>query len=410
MKRSKRLLSAILALVMLCSMLTACSQGNEPGNDAGNNSQSDVQDQNGGQTDTPDGGGEPTEEYTEPLQDGYNQLTFYWNWSGSYENCDIWIWWGDKAGQGYLFHECEYGAKVVVNVPEGVSEVGFIVRRDCSEPGGSSWGSATKDYEQDRFATIEGRETVVYLQTGDPSQYKSIDGGKTLYMTKKFTLAGMMDINKIQYRVTPKMTITSLDQIKVYDGEREIAIANISTLNQEATFGDIEVAEELDLSKVYRVVIEGYGEKNVIPTGIFDSQYFADNYHYDGDDLGAVINGDTTTFKVWAPTASQVILNLFEMGDGTDAYKRIEMTRGEKGVWEHTEQCGHGTYYTYSVTTAVGTQEATDPYAKAAGVNGNRSMVVDLSLTDPEGWDADTLADPIESYSEAIIWEIHVNC
>ena len=408
MKRSKRLLSAILALVMLCSMLTACSQGNEPGNDAGNNSQSDVQDQNGGQTDTPDGGGEPTEEYTEPLQDGYNQLTFYWNWSGSYENCDIWIWWGDKAGQGYLFHECEYGAKVVVNVPEGVSEVGFIVRRDCSEPGGSSWGSATKDYEQDRFATIEGRETFVYLQTGDPSQYKSNDGGKTLYMTKKFTLAGMVDINKIQYRVTPKMTITSLDQIKVYDGEREIAVANISTLNQEATFGDIEVAEELDLSKVYRVVIEGYGEKNVIPTGIFDSQYFADNYHYDGDDLGAVINGDTTTFKVWAPTASQVILNLFEMGDGTDAYKRIEMTRGEKGVWEHTEQCGHGTYYTYSVTTAVGTQEATDPYAKAAGVNGNRSMVVDLDLTDPEGWDASFLSNKISSYSEAIIWEIHV--
>ena len=407
MKRTRRMLSAILALVMLCSMLAACSQGNAPGNDAGNNAQTDVQDQNSGQNGEQTGG-EPTGEYTEPLVDGYNQITFYWNWDGSYENCDMWIWWGDKAGQGYLFHECEYGAKVVVNVPEDVSEVGFIVRRDCSDPGGSSWGSATKDYEQDRFATIEGRETVVYLQTGDPSQYKSNDGGKTLFMTKKFTLAGMMDVNKIQYRITPKTTITSLDQIKVYDGEREIAVTGLSSLNQDVTFGDIQVGEELDLSKTYRVVIEGYGEKNVIPTGIFDSEYFAENFHYDGNDLGAVINGDSTTFKVWAPTASAVVLNLFEMGDGTDAYKRVEMTRGEKGVWEHTEQCGHGTYYTYSVTTAVGTQEATDPYARSAGVNGNRSMVVDLSLTDPEGWDTAALADPIESYTEAIIWEIHV--
>ena len=74
------------------------------------------------------------------------------------------------------------------------------------------------------------------------------------------------------------------------------------------------------------------------------------------------------------------------------------MVKGDKGVWAHTEACGHGTYYTYTVTTSVGTQEATDPYAKAAGVNGNRSMVVDLARTNPTGWEQDTLkAEPISS-------------
>ena len=351
---------------------------------------------------------QPLEEYTEPLQDGCNQVTFYWTYSGTYENCDMWIWWGDVAGKGYLFHECEYGAKVVVNVPEGIEEVGFIVRRDCSDPGGSSWGSATKDYEQDRFAAIEGRETFVYLKPGEAEQYISNDGGKTLDMAKKFTIAGMADEHKIQYRITPKTTIASLDQIKVYEGEREVKVANVSTLGKEAASGYIELEESLNLSGNYRVEIEGYGEKTVIPTAIFDSEYFAANYHYDGDDLGAIIHGDTTTFKVWAPTASKVVLNLFEAGDGTDAYKSVEMVKGDKGVWEHTENCGHGTYYTYTVTTAVGTQVAVDPYAKAAGVNGNRGMVVDLSLTDPEGWDSAELENPIESYSEAIIWEVHV--
>ena len=176
-------------------------------------------------------------------------------------------------------------------------------------------------------------------------------------------------------------------------------------MGRQSKTGYIEVEESLDLSKSYTVNIEGYGETTVIPMGIFDSQYFADNYHYDGTDLGAIIDGDTTTFKVWAPTASGVVLNLFEAGDGVDAYKTVDMVKGDKGVWSHTEECGHGTYYTYTVTTAVGTQEAVDPYAKAAGVNGNRGMVVDLSLTDPEGWeDSKALADPITSYSDAIIW------
>ena len=350
----------------------------------------------------------PAEEYTEPLIDGYNQITFYWSYPGTYENCDMWIWIGDQAGKGYLFHECDYGAKVVVNVPEDVEEVGFIVRRDCSDPGGTSWGSATKDFEQDRFAVIEGRETFVYLKTGDPTQYYSNDGGKTLETAKKFTLAGIVDANKLQYRITPNATITDISQVKVFDGDREIPVSSVSTLGKEAANGYIELAEELDLSKTYTVSIEGYGEKTAIPTDVFDSQYFADNYHYDGTDLGAVISGSTTTFKVWAPTASRVVLNLYEAGDGVDAYKSVDMVRGEKGVWAYTEECGHGTYYTYTVTTSVGTQEAVDPYARAAGVNGNRGMVVDLSLTDPEGWSGAELRNPISSYSEAIIWEVHV--
>lgn len=378
MKTALRLISLLLVMTMVIS-LTAC--GSRTG---------------------------ASDEYTEPLMDGYNQVTFYWTYPGTYENCDMWIWWGDKAGQGYLFHECDYGAKVVVNVPEGIDEIGFIVRRDCSDPGGSSWGSATKDYEQDRFAVIEGKQTVIYLKSGDASQYKSNDGGKTLDMTKKFTLAGMVDINKLQYSISPKATITDASQVKVFEGSREIAVAGVSTLGQESASGYIELAEDLDLSKNYTVAIDGYGEKAVVPTDIFDSQYFADNYHYDGTDLGAVISGGKTTFKVWAPTASKVVLNLFAAGDGGSAYKTVEMVKGDKGVWAHTEECGHGTYYTYTVTTSVGTQEAVDPYAKSAGVNGNRGMVVDLSLTDPEGWEAAKLDDPISSYSEAIIWEVHV--
>ncbi len=338
---------------------------------------------------------------------GHNRMVFYWSGKDDLSKCDIWIWYDDVAGKGYLFEACEYGGKVTVDVPDSVAEVGFIVRKNCSEPGGTSWGSATKDFDQDRFATVEGKITEVYLKPGDQFQYISNDGGKTLTMAKKFNLAGIVSSKNIKYQINPAATLGKGD-IKVYQGDQEVEIASISSQGKSANNGTIVLKNEVDLSKPYRVVIEGYGEKPAVPTDIFDTDFFAKNYHYDGDDLGAVISGENTTFKVWAPTASKVVLNLFTAGNGVEAYKTVEMVRGDKGVWAHTEACGHGTYYTYSVTTSVGTQEAVDPYAKAAGVNGNRGMVVDLSKTNPEGWNSDTLEDPIKSYSDAIIWEVHV--
>ncbi len=350
----------------------------------------------------------PDDEYTIPLEEGYNQITFYWTYPGVIENADIWVWWDGKEGSGYLFHECDYGVKAVINVPENIEQVGFIVRRDCSEPGGSAWGTATKDFGEDRFAVIDGRETFIYLKSGDGAQYFSNDGGVTLEMIKKFTLAGMTDFHKIQYSITPKTTISNYKQVAVYDGDKKLTIVNVSTMGKEATTGYIEVDESLDISKTYRVEIEGYGEKPVVPTSIFDSKYFIDNYTYDGDDLGATLVGNDTQFKVWAPTASKVVLNLYASGHEGSAYKSVEMQKAEKGVWQHVEKnSGHGVYYTYTVTTSVGTQEAVDPYAKSAGLNGNRGMVVDLSRTNPSNWKED-FDSGINSYSEAVIWEVHV--
>ena len=140
----------------------------------------------------------------------------------------------------------------------------------------------------------------------------------------------------------------------------------------------------------------------------FDSTDFIENCTYDGHDLGAIIHGDKTTFTLWAPTAERVVLNLFDNGTDGDSYASVELTRREKGVWSCTFSCGHGTYYTYTVTTSSGVAEAVDPYAKAAGVNGNRGMVVNLSLTNPEGFENDTFSSGITLYSDAVVWETHV--
>ncbi len=337
------------------------------------------------------------------------RLTLYWTSpDADYEKCDVWIWFPGKDGSGHLFEPCDYGVKTSVDVPEDVDEVGFIVRRDCSSPGGSSWGSATKDYEDDRFAVLTGNLTEIYLQPGDGMQYTSPDGGVTLNPVRMFKLAGIVSPSEIRYFISPAVRLESLNQIHVRLNGQEIAAEKLSSLGNKVNNGIITLSEPLDLSRTYTVEIDGYGEVAAVPTALFDSRDFIENYTYDGDDLGAVIQDGKTVFKVWAPTASAVILNLYETGSDTAAYESVPMVLGEKGVWSAEASCGHGTYYTYTVTTAVGTQEAVDPYARTVGVNGDRGMVTDLQQTDPDGFRSSAFDSGLTSYEEAVVWEVHV--
>ncbi len=381
-KWTYRVLSLVLAL---CLCLCGCTPG---ANTTGN----------GNHNDGP----------TIPREDGHIQLTFYWKGDTDLSEVDMWIWCEGKDGTANPMLPCEYGGKVVVNIPEDVTKVGFIVRLHCT-PGSTNWDGVEKDgTDSDRYVELSGKDATFYLIEGDANHYFSNDGGSNLDMKKSISMAAMDDFNTIRYSLKPAVKITSLDQVKLYQDGEQIPIDNLSSLNNKVTIGNITVAQKLDLRKAYELEIEGYGKTAVVPGRIFDSQEFIENYTYDGDDLGAVIHGNETTFKVWAPTASKVVLNLFEAGNGGKAYDSLTMALGQKGVWEFTQpNCGHGTYYTYTVTTSVGTQESPDPYAKAAGLNGDRSMVVDLSRTNPVGWDSDKVVT-LESYTDATIWEVHV--
>lgn len=350
-------------------------------------------------------------------ENNYNQLTFHWNGKVSKttketvnkNNCDMWIWWDGETGRGYPLKEDQYGLVCTVKVPKEIHKVGFIVRTNCSTPCASSWGVATKDFPYDRVATMTSKNTTIYLKAGDSVQYQSNDNGETLNPITIFTFAGMEDKDKVSFILEPAKKITELSQIIIKDHtSKQFEIKECSCLGQHASFGTITIKGQFDIREINTIEIEGYGEKNIVPTGIFDSQWFIDNYTYDGQDLGANIVKNRTIFKLWAPTAQRVLLKLYHHGNGDDAFKTVEMTREDNGVWMAITTEGHGTYYTYEVTTATGTAEAVDPYAKAVGVNGNRAMVVDLTSTNPENFANDSFHTTIDTYSNAVIWEVHV--
>lgn len=141
----------------------------------------------------------------------------------------------------------------------------------------------------------------------------------------------------------------------------------------------------------------------------FDSEKFENTYYYDGNDLGCVLQDKNTIFKVWAPTAEKVVLNLYEAGMpyANDLLQTYELRLGEKGVWSIViDQNLNGKYYTYSITVDGRTEETQDVYTKACGVNGKRSMVLDLKMTDPKGWDMDQYQYPAAILP--VIYELHI--
>lgn len=149
---------------------------------------------------------------------------------------------------------------------------------------------------------------------------------------------------------------------------------------------------------------------------VTDYQAYAANLDksaYSGNDLGASYSKKATTFKVWSPNAASVRVNIFEHGSDNEGDAGSIMSRAMSldkttGVWSVTINGDLlNKYYTYSVTHGKTTKETADVYAKACGVNGQRSMVVDLSTTNPDGWENDKHV-LVQNQTNASVWEISV--
>lgn len=118
--------------------------------------------------------------------------------------------------------------------------------------------------------------------------------------------------------------------------------------------------------------------------------------------LGAIYSKEKTTFTLFSPVADSVFVIFYDKGNDSTETGRLEMMRGEgelRSIFSATAEGNlDGVYYTYEVHTADGTFSSHDPYARACGVNGHRSMVIDLSKTNPYGFadeDRPKLADPM---------------
>ena len=139
---------------------------------------------------------------------------------------------------------------------------------------------------------------------------------------------------------------------------------------------------------------------------LFENEPFHRENYYTGL-LGPDYTPGGTCLRLWAPTAEAVTVTLYHKGDGGAVLGTEPLVRGAHGVWSiwlPGEQ--HGRYYTFAVTVDGITRETGDPYARAAGVNGVRSMIVDLARTAPSGWERDVR--PTIPPAQRAVWEVSV--
>ena len=139
---------------------------------------------------------------------------------------------------------------------------------------------------------------------------------------------------------------------------------------------------------------------------LFENVPFHRENYYTGP-LGPDYTPGGTCLRLWAPTAEAVTVTLYHKGDGGAVLGTEPLVRGAHGVWSiwlPGEQ--HGRYYTFAVTVDGITRETGDPYTRAAGVNGVRSMIVDLARTAPSGWERDVR--PTIPPARRAVWEVSV--
>ncbi|MCA0171527.1 type I pullulanase [Bacillus sp. RAR_GA_16] len=153
-------------------------------------------------------------------------------------------------------------------------------------------------------------------------------------------------------------------------------------------------------------LIHSTGETSLVYTGkVVRTDLFDERYYYDGE-LGAQLTDRGTIFRVWAPTATEVIVNIYN--DSFQKIKELPMLKKACGVYEGSStEVAEGALYTYSVNVNGECRETIDPYAKAATSNCKFGMVINPIHTNPENWNPyskPSFAKP----SDAIIYELHV--
>ncbi len=318
---------------------------------------------------------------------------------GDYAPWRVWFWEAGCGGADYFFEETDGEQVATMEVSPGVTSVGFIVRTE-------DW---TKDVDMDQFIDISeviSGTVDVYVESGVEGYTKEY--GDDVVIGIKLKKASY-DNENATIRVEMTAPIEEPEKAyKVFGRDGEIAISEVKAGEDNVYILTPETA--LDIYQDYGISFDGM-EYEVRMPNVYSTKEFEEAYTYAGDDLGAVWTPEKTVFKVWAPLADEVYVNLYESGDASadDRTERLAMTADVNGTWLlEAEGDLNGTYYTYETVRDGESAEACDPYARTTGVNGVRAMVIDLDSTDPEGWENDSDPHAGERITDAVIYELHI--
>lgn len=352
-------------------------------------------------------------------------VVHYFRYGGDYEDWNFWVWaYQPVSGEGNAYQLTsengsllfdEFGAYAIIDAKKfiGSTKLGIIVRK-------GNW--AEKDISQDRYfdfpsTSINGIHHL-YLVQNDVRIGSKIDDPNGPDKSDRLLNAFFKTEYQVSFLTTKAITKEAIAFF--VDGVLTNFSYQLTNLQ-----GTITLTDKVDLTKKYQMKVNFNDQiktYDITFDGIYDSPSFEAAFGYDGNDLGATIIDGKTQFRLWAPIASNVELNLYSTGSPTKSTTGINipggkdtpdqvitMTKDIKGTWLLViNENLHGTYYTFSVTNGSLTHEVIDPYAKTAGINGVRGMVIDFSQINPTNFSYNNRPSNIVNPTDAIIYELHV--
>ena len=335
-----------------------------------------------------------------------NVTVHYRRTNKDYNGWNLWTWYGSNDGvkQDFTAHD-DFGkiAEYTFHNDSGVKDPKFIVRYSMQ---GNDWvykdpGEGDRPIPAKAITLSQDGQTgnaEIWLMQGDSRVYLSPNVINTkanafnadITSFKEFTVNVSGDPSEVKKENVTVTDVTSKDA----NSHKPIDISQVAVVDNRIV---ITAKNELDLKKMYEINIKGVGgmpktvsASTVKGSKIVRTDEFDQKYAYIGDDLGAVVNGNSTTFKLWAPTATKVELVTYKSTDEkAQEDKTQDLTLGTEagklGVWSITTgDAKAGTAYTYKVHFADGTvNNSPDPYAKAAVRNGMRSVVFGGNMATP---------------------------
>lgn len=338
-----------------------------------------------------------------------------------YDDWNVWLWEkdGKEIGESKFTGMDEYGAYAVAECDSRIDKLGFSVR--CSSAG-NPWDK--KDYPEDRYVALSSitQSTVhVYLKSGK-AEY-TVKGDNQQVIVK----AEMYGKDRILFEISEaKKSAIDLKFVLRDNNGKQIDVAKVELLDNYKQ-GYIYVDGGLDMLSTY-TINNGVGSVvDVEMVDYYSCKEFQEECVYKENDLGVTLGSGSTKFRVWAPTAESLSLNLYKTGNErkNDLIKSYDMKKDKGGTWliELPENL-EGYYYTYTVKYDKSFRkyyekkygidaddpkgfEAVDPYARSAGVNGTKGMIIDVDKTSPNGWNQDK-NHTVKKITDANIYEVSV--
>lgn len=334
-------------------------------------------------------------------------VTFHYNREDEqYQNWSVWLWNGKEEGKEYFFDQTDdFGACATIAIANADSDtdVGFLIKY-------GDWEK--KDVEQDRYLDLskaKDGKMDVYLYAGEETiRYEKPEEKRITFLSAKWE---EMDLVTVCLRSAEAASIDP-SEIVIQKEDHSVVNATVESweVNGKQIQAQLRTGGKMQMYTAYQCTADDADPVYIDCGKVFDTKEFNQECVYEQDDLGVTFQDDQNVqFCVWAPTAQNLSVLLYENGEGGTVLTELPMTAGQNGEWKAVAARAdvENKYYTYRVDVLGNTNEVMDPYAKACGVNGMRGMVLDLDSTDPDGF-SEEKSPALESDSDDTIYEMSV--